>query len=210
VRIGFLVFPGITQLDLTGPAEVLFRLPGARIDLLWKTTEPVRSSSGLLLTPTACFQDCDALDILCVPGGFGIEDLLDDREVLEFLVRVSANARYVTSVCTGSLLLGAAGLLRGKRATTHWAWLDQLEKFGATPSEERVVIDGNVVTGGGVTAGIDFALTLLAEIAGRDFAEEVQLALQYDPRPPFTGGTPRRARPEILERVSRRYAQRHS
>ncbi len=208
--MGFLVFPGITQLDLTGPVEVLFRLPGARVDLLWKTMDPVRSSSGLLLTPTRRLQDCNGLDILCVPGGFGVEKLLDDREVLEFLVRVSPNARYVTSVCTGSLLLGAAGLLRGKRATTHWAWLDQLEKFGAIPSEERVVIDGNVVTGGGVTAGIDFALTLVAQIAGRDFAEEVQLALQYDPQPPFSGGTPQRARPEILERASRRYAERHS
>jgi len=193
MHIGFLLFPGTTQLDLTGPYEVFARLPGAQTYLVWKTLDPVRSEHGLELLPTVGFDTCPELDLLCVPGGPGVNELLTDATVLAFLRRQAGRARWVTAVCTGSLVLGAAGLLRGRRATTHWMSLDMLRAFGAEPVDERVVVDGNLVTGGGVTAGLDFALTLAAEIAGREVAEAIQLAIQYDPHPPLDAGTPQRA-----------------
>ncbi len=165
-RIGFLVFPNITQLDLTGPYEVFAQMPGAELHLVWKTREPVKGSGGLTLTPSTTFAECPQLDLICVPGGGGMNALLTDAETLDFLRRQAKGARYVTAVCTGALVLGAAGLLNGKRAATHWMSMEFLKHFGAVPANERVVIDGNVITGGGVTAGIDFALRVVAEIAG--------------------------------------------
>ncbi|KOT06615.1 thiJ/PfpI family protein [Burkholderia mallei] len=148
------MFPQVQQLDLTGPHDVFASLPGVTVRLVWKTREPVASSSGLVLAPNATFDDCPPLDVICVPGGIGVADLMEDADTLAFLRRHAAHARYVSSVCTGALVLGAAGLLRGRRATTHWAFHSLLAPFGATPVRERVVRDGNLVTGGGVTAGI--------------------------------------------------------
>lgn len=201
LRSGMLVFPNLTQLDLTGPYEVLARLPGAETLLLWKTLDPVRSEHGLTILPMATLASCPPLDLVLVPGGAGINPLLEDPEVLGFLRRVAAEARYVVGVCTGSLVLGAAGLLRGRRAATHWMSRDLLRPFGAEPVAERVVVDGKVITGGGVTAGIDVALTVAAEIAGRAVAEAIQLGIEYDPAPPFASGSPERADSAVLADV---------
>jgi cyclohexyl-isocyanide hydratase len=209
-RIGLLLFPGVTQLDLTGPYEVLTRMPGAVVHVAAKTVGPVRSGAGLALLPTTTFADCPRLDLLCVPGGPGVADVLVDRETLDFVRRSAAGARYVTSVCTGSLILGAAGLLDGRRATTHWTSLELLRPFGALPQAERVVVDGNVITGGGVTAGIDFSLHVVAEVAGRAAAEAIQLGVEYDPEPPFACGSPRSASPELVARVTAAVAARQN
>ena len=166
VEIGFLVFPNVQQLDLTRPYEVFASWPEARVRLIWKDREPIVSATGLRLLPDETFEDCPQLDVVCVPGGVGINPLLVDETVLEFLRRQAKAARFMTSVCTGALVLGAAGLLSGKRATTHWASHDLLAAFGAIPTQARVVRDGALMTGGGVTAGVDFALTLVAELAG--------------------------------------------
>jgi cyclohexyl-isocyanide hydratase len=204
--IGLLVFPKVQQLDLTGPFEVFASIPGATVRLVWKTRDPLTSSTGLRLTPDVTFADCPQLDVLCVPGGAGVNALLEDAETLDFLRRQAAGARYVTSVCTGALVLGAAGLLRGKRAGTHWASHDLLGALGAVPVHARVVRDGNVLSGGGVTAGIDFALTLAAELAGQAEAEAIQLQLEYAPEPPFAAGTPETAPPAVLATVRTRGA----
>ena len=210
--IGYLVFPDITQLDLTGPQQVLARVPGAAQLLVWKTREPVRSESGLMLIPDTTYADCPALDMICVPGGPGMNALLTDADTISFLQRMAPKAKYVTAVCTGSLVLGAAGLLKGKRAATHWAAMELLPKFGATPVEERVVVDGNIITGGGVTAGIDFGLKVAAEVAGEQMAKAIQLMVEYDPDPPFHSGHPRSADPTVLamlrERMQPMQAQR--
>ena len=206
LQIGFLLFPRVQQLDLTGPYEVFASLPDARVHLVARSLDPVATATGLVLNPTATFADCPALDVLCVPGGGGVNDLLRDAETLGFVLRQAAGSRYVTSVCTGALVLGAAGLLRGKRATTHWNAHDLLAGFGAVPVHGRVVRDGNLLTGGGVTAGIDFALTLAAELAGREAAEAIQLNLEYAPAPPFRAGTPDTAPPQVVERVRARSA----
>jgi cyclohexyl-isocyanide hydratase len=200
-RSGMLVFPNLTQLDLTGPYEVLCRLPGAETLLLWKNLAPVRTEHGLTILPDTTLADCPVLDLVLVPGGTGINPLLEDQEVLAFLRRTAASARFVVSVCTGSLVLGAAGLLRGRRAATHWMSRELLPAFGAEPVAERVVVDGNVITGGGVTAGIDVALQVAAEIAGRATAEAIQLAIEYDPAPPFASGSPEAADPAVLAAV---------
>ena len=176
-RIGFLVFPNITQLDMTGPHEVFARLPGSETHLVWKSLEPIAAQGGLRLVPTTTLDACPQLDLVCVPGGPGMNPLLTDDDVLAFLRRQAAGARYVTAVCTGALVLGAAGLLKGKRATTHWTAHHLLAPFGAIPVAERTVIDGNVITGGGVTAGIDFALRVVAEVAGEDAAKAIQLSI---------------------------------
>jgi cyclohexyl-isocyanide hydratase len=201
IRIGFLLFPRLTQLDLTGPFEVFARLPGAEVHLAWKTREPVKSDVGLSILPTATLEDCPDLDLLCVPGGPGMTPLLDDDEVLAFVARQGAAARYVTSVCTGALVLGAAGLLRGYRATTHWASLPLLAPLGATPVQTRVCVDRNRMTGGGVSAGIDFGLAAAAELAGEAAAQRIQLFMEYDPAPPFRAGSPETAPPEVLGSV---------
>ncbi len=211
-RIGLLLFPDITQLDMTGPYEVFTKLPEAEVHLLWKSLEPVTANGGMKITPTTTFTSCPQLDLVCVPGGPGMNPLLNDEETLGFLRKQAAGARYVTSVCTGALVLGAAGLLKGKRAATHWMSRDMLKAFGATPVAQRVVVDGNVITGGGVTAGIDFALTVTAEAFGEDLAKGIQLGIEYDPRPPFAAGSPEGAGPAIVEKAragaSKRQAER--
>ena len=210
LEIGFLVFPNVMQLDLTGPHEVLAQLPDTRLHLAWKTREPIVASAGLVLTPTTTFADCPQLDLICVPGGFGVNALLTDAETLAFIRKQAAGARYVTSVCTGSLVLGAAGLLKGKRAATFWMSMEFLSAFGAIPVSERVVVDGNVITGGGVTAGIDFGLKVAAELAGEDAAKAIQLGIEYDPSPPFSAGHPRSAELALVERAIERAKQRQA
>lgn len=206
MRIAMLLFPNLTQLDLTAPYEVLARLPKAEVSLAWKSLEPVTAGTGLRLVPNVTLNDAPQADVLCIPGGAGLVPLLHDPEVLEFVRRQAAMARYVTAVCTGSLLLGAAGLLEGYRATTHWAYHDFLARCGAIPERKRVVIDRNRVTAGGVTAGIDFALRLAAEIGGEQLARGIQLGLEYDPEPPFDSGVPERAAPELVQIVLDRFA----
>jgi cyclohexyl-isocyanide hydratase len=200
LRIGMLVFPRFTQLDFAAPFEVFSRLPNAAVDIVWKTREPVRDPFGLALLPTTDFAAARPCDVLFAPGGPGQTDLMLDQEVLGFLRRQAETARWITSVCTGSLILGAAGLLRGYRATSHWLSLDQLALFGAEPVRERVVIDRNRVTGAGVTSGIDFALVLASEIAGQKVAETIALQIEYDPTPPFpTRSTADPADPLVAE-----------
>lgn len=199
LQIGFLLFPRLTQLDMTGPFEVLARLPEADVHIAWKTADPVISDVGLALVPTVTLADCPKLDLICVPGGPGVNALLDDAEVLEFIARQGGQARYVTSVCTGALVLGAAGLLRGYRAATHWASMQFLEAFGAMPVRTRVCVDRNRITGGGVTAGIDFGLALAGELAGETTAQAIQLYMEYDPAPPFGAGSPDTAPASVLE-----------
>jgi cyclohexyl-isocyanide hydratase len=205
---GFVIFPNLTQLDFTGPLEVLHRLPGATTHIVAKTREPVPSDGPLAIPPTATFADCPPLDLLCIPGGFGMDQAMEDEETIAFIRREGARAKYVTSVCTGAFILGAAGLLRGKRATTHWAFHHLLPRVGAIPVKERVVRDGNTFTGGGVTAGVDFAFVVMSEIAGPVMAQTVQLGIEYDPTPPFVGGSPTRAPAEIKAAVDQRYVPR--
>ena len=200
IRVAFLLFPNVTQLDLTGPAQVLSRLGNVTIDLVAKTMQPVATDAGFALLPTATFEDAGQPDILCVPGGFGVNDAIEDEATMVWVAKAAAGAQWITSVCTGSLLLGAAGLLRGYRATTHWAQHHHLAAFGAIPVHDRVVIDRNRATGGGVTAGIDFGLTLIAAVRGEAHAKLVQLGLEYDPAPPFDSGSPGRADAETLAR----------
>ncbi|NRD89614.1 thiamine biosynthesis protein ThiJ [Sphingopyxis sp. BSNA05] len=197
-HIVFLLFDGITQLDFTGPAQVLCRIPGAVVHTAAKEIKPIQTDSGFAILPSTGFTDCPQADLLCVPGGFGTRDVIQDEATLQFMRDQAAAARYVTSVCTGSLALGAAGLLEGRRATSHWAYTGLLEKFGATHEKARVVKDGNIITAGGVTSGIDFALTVVAEIAGQQWAESIQLSLEYDPHPPFDSGHPDVADPDLL------------
>ncbi|MGX1322420.1 cyclohexyl-isocyanide hydratase [Bradyrhizobium sp. USDA 377] len=204
LQIGLLVFPRVTQLDFTGPLQVFSAVPGAKLHLIWKRIEPVPSDSALIVTPTTTFADCPQLDVICVPGGRGTDDLLNDEEVLEFLRRQAEGAKYVTSVCTGSLALGAAGLLKGYRAATHWSAMEMLSQFGATPTKTRVCIDRNRVTGGGVTAGIDFALTLVSILVNRTAAEAIQLGIEYNPAPPFNSGSPDTAPAEVVAVVKQR------
>jgi cyclohexyl-isocyanide hydratase len=201
LQFGILIFPRVQQLDLTGPYEVFASVPGAKVHLVWKDRSPVTSATGLSLAPTMTIGECPPLDVLTIPGGSGVNALLQDAEVLDFVRAQAAHARYVTSVCTGSLVLGAAGLLRGRRATTHWGSHHFLRRFGAIPVRERVVRDGNLITAGGVTAGIDFGLTLVAELAGQAQAEAIQLNLEYAPQPPFRAGTPDEAPPAVLATV---------
>lgn len=203
-RIAFLLFPNVTQLDLTGPAQILSRLGESQVDLVWKTRDPVPTDAGFSILPTAIFAEVPYADILCVPGGFGLNDVIADDEAMAWVGAVGAGATWVTSVCTGSLILGAAGLLDGYRAGCHWAQRDMLPLFGAIPVDARTVVDRNRVTGGGVTAGIDFALTLIALIRGEAHARMVQLALEYDPQPPFDSGSPAQAGPEIVAAYQRR------
>lgn len=204
VSVAFLLFPKVTQLDLTGPAQVLSRLGNVTLDLVWATRDPVPTDAGFAIQPTATFADIGHADILCIPGGMGVTDVIADTQAMAWVPARGAEARWVTSVCTGSLILGAAGLLEGYRAATHWSWRDYLALFGAEMVPERVVIDRNRVTGGGVTAGIDFALTLMAEVRGPDFAKAVQLSLEYDPAPPFDAGTPEKAGPALVATYQRR------
>ncbi len=206
LRFGIVVFPNVQQLDATGPYEVFASVPDADVHLLWKDRQPVTSATGLVLAPTTTFAECPTLDVICVPGGRGINDLLRDEEVLGFLRAQAARARYVSSVCTGALVLGAAGLLKGRRATTHWAAHDLLTRFGAIPTHGRVVRDGNLFTAGGVTAGIDFGLTVVAELLGTAEAQTIQLGHEYAPEPPFDAGTPETAAPDVVAAARARLA----
>ncbi|WP_437905902.1 DJ-1/PfpI family protein [Sorangium sp. So ce327] len=200
LQVGMVLYPGLTALDLIGPQSVL--TAHATTYLLWKTRDLVMSDSGVPIQPTATFSDCpDDLDILFVPGGMGTPDAMVDQEVLRFLRDRGARSRYVTSVCTGSLILAAAGLMQGYKATTHWSTRHILEAFGVECVRARVVVDRNRISGGGVTAGIDFGLTLLALLRGDDAAKLTQLMLEYDPAPPFNAGTPEAAGPELTQRL---------
>lgn len=200
-RIGLLLFPDITQLDMTGPYEVFTKFPDAEVHLIAKSMEPVEANGGMKILPTTTLAACPQLDLVCVPGGAGMNTLLNDAETLTFLKQQALAARYVTSVCTGALVLGAAGLLKGRRAATHWMSREMLASFGAIPVADRVVKDGNVITGGGVTAGIDFALTVAAEAFGPDLAKAIQLGIEYDPQPPFNAGSPEGAGPEVTAKA---------
>jgi cyclohexyl-isocyanide hydratase len=203
LQIGSLLFEGLDQIDLTGPFEVLSRMPNSTYRIFAKTTEPVRDVRGLRITPDAALADAPQLDLLHVPGGFGQEALMDDEEVLGWVRRQAAGARCVFSVCTGALICGAAGLLKGRRATTHWAAFHLLPFFGAIPVNERVVVDGNMIFAAGVTAGIDGALRVAAELRGDEAAQAIQLYMQYAPEPPFNSGTPETAPAAILEGARR-------
>ncbi|ODT88784.1 DJ-1/PfpI family protein [Phenylobacterium sp. SCN 70-31] len=204
-RIVFALYPGVTHLDFTGPHQVLVRTPESEVVAASLGGIDIEAE-GLTFSNLADLAAIDRCDVLCIPGGFGTTAAIHDEAFMAQIRRLGAGATYLTSVCTGSLILGAAGFLRGRRAATHWAWRGELPAFGATVGEERVVRDGNVITGGGVTAGIDFALVLLEELAGRDYAEAIQLGLEYAPAPPFESGRPELARPEVLQVVQSRMA----
>jgi len=201
LSIGFLTFPRLTQLDLTGPYEVFARAPNAKVHLIAKSMALVESDRGLTIAPTTTYSTCPTLDVICVPGGPGQIALMEDDETLDFLRRVSAKAQLITSVCTGSLVLGAAGLLQGYRATSHWSAVDQLALLGAEPVRERVVRDRNRITGAGVTSGIDFALNVVSDIYGCAVAEKIQLQMEYDPDPPYSSGSPSSASPELVKAI---------
>jgi cyclohexyl-isocyanide hydratase len=206
LHIGFLIYPDVTQLDATGPAQVLSLVPGAQIHMVAASLDPVPTDAGFSILPTDSFETCPPLDVLCAPGGFGQVAVMRDAATLAFLKRQGEGARYVTSVCSGSLILGAAGLLVGYRSACHWAAREMLSAFGAEPVAERIVRDRNRLSGGGVTAGIDFGLVLAAELAGEDVAKEIQLMLEYAPAPPFRAGTPEAAGAGLEARVRARFA----
>ncbi|WAH60124.1 DJ-1/PfpI family protein [Pseudomonas silvicola] len=201
IHIGLILFPNVTQLDLTGPSEVFSRLPGAHVHLLWKDLDPVVTERGMRILPTTRYDECPPLTVICVPGGSGQIELMSDQQTLNFLRKVAAGCQLITSVCTGSLILGAAGLLTGYRATSHWSSIDQLGLLGAEPVHARVVRDRDRLTGAGVTSGIDFALSVVALLAGEEVAQSIQLQMEYDPEPPFQAGSPRVAPPELVART---------
>jgi cyclohexyl-isocyanide hydratase len=205
-NVGFVIFPELTQLDFTGPLQVLARLPQSTTHIVAKSEAPVPSDCGLSLVPTRTFASCPPLDLICIPGGVsGVVGAIGDRETVEFVRRQAGSAKYVTSVCTGAFVLGVAGLLNGRRATTHWAYTDLLPLVGATYQKARVVKDGNLITAGGVTSGIDFGLSVVAEIAGEATAQAIQLGIEYDPAPPFDSGHPDRAPAAVKSVLSDRY-----
>ena len=205
-HIGLVAFPDLTQLDLTGPLQVLSRLPQSATHIVAKSGAPVPTDCGLSFLPTRTFADCPPLDLLCVPGGVtGVIGAIGDRETVEFVRERARTAKYVTSVCTGAFVLGVAGLLQGRRATTHWAYTGLLPLVGAIHEKGRIVRDGNLITAGGVTAGIDFGLSVVAEIAGEQAARAIQLGIEYDPAPPFDSGHPERASPELRSALAERY-----
>ncbi len=204
-NIGFVIFPELTQLDFTGPLQVLAQLPQSATHVVAKSDAPVPSDCGLSLLPTHSFATCPPLALICVPGGSGIVGAIADMDTIDFVRRQAGGARYVTSVCTGAFVLGAAGVLKGRRATTHWAYTDLLPLVGATYEKARVVTDGNVTTAGGVTSGIDFGLGIVADIAGEAVAQAIQLSIEYDPAPPFDCGRPERAPDGVKAQLAGRY-----
>ncbi len=206
--VNFALFEGVTQLDLTGPYEVLVRAPGFQCELVAKQAAPVRSDRGLMLVPTTTIAQASPCDLLVVPGGPGTDAALVDPEWIAFVREQAEQARWVFGICTGSLLLGAAGLLHGRRASGHWLARDLLTQFDAIPMDDRTTIDGKYFTSGGVTAGIDMALRVVANVLDQEAAEQIQLQIEYDPEPPFVGGTPFTARPEIIARCRSAGAQR--
>jgi cyclohexyl-isocyanide hydratase len=221
-NVGFVIFPGITQLDFTGPFEVLSRLSTppsisvsskfahSKTHIVAKTMLPVSSDRGLGILPTCTFQSCPPLDLICVPGGAGVVEALADAEMLDFIRHQGRRAKYVTSVCMGAFLLGAAGLLKGRRAATHWAYVDLLPLVGASHEKARVVRDGNIFTSGGVTSGIDFAFRIVAELVGSEVAQAIQLGIEYDPSPPFDAGHPDKASDAAVALMVQRNAMAHS
>jgi cyclohexyl-isocyanide hydratase len=210
-NVGFVVFPDLTQLDLTGPLQVLARLPQSTTCIVAKSETPVPSDCGLSLVPTHTFANCPPLDLICVPGGVsGVIGAIGDRETVEFVRLQATRAKYVTSVCTGAFVLGIAGLLKGRRVTTHWAYTDLLSLVGAKYEKARIVRDGNLITAGGVTAGIDFGLSVVAEIAGETTAQAIQLGIEYNPAPPFDSGHPDRASAAVKLALSDRYEKANS
>lgn len=203
-HIGLVIFPGMTQLDITGPHQVFALIPDTRVHLLWKTLEPVTSSEGMTILPTTTFADCPQLDVICIGGGgMGWVEIMQDEEVLKFLRQQGETAKYITSVCTGSMVLAAAGLLQGYRAACHWLFRDRLAMLGVEVGTERVVIDRNRITGGGVTAGIDFGLVVAAQLCGEETAKMIQLVLEYNPAPPFNCGSPENAGEVLVEQVKK-------
>ena len=210
-NIGFVIFPDLTQLDFTGPLQVLARMPQSSNFVIAKSPAPVPSDCGLSLVPTRTFANCPPLDLICVPGGVkGVIGAIGDHETVDFVRRQAAGAKYVTAVCTGAFVLGAAGLLKGRRVTTHWAFTELLPLVGAKYEKGRVVRDGNLITAGGVTAGIDFGLSVVAEIAGETVARTIQLGIEYDPAPPFDSGHPDSAPESIKAALSERYGKARS
>jgi putative intracellular protease/amidase len=203
IRIVFALYPGVTHLDFTGPHQFFSRLPNAEVIVASASGEDIEAD-GLTFTGVKRLADIQRCEVLCVPGGNGVTDAIADEPFMDQIRRLGAGARYLTSVCTGSIALAAAGFLRGRRAACHWAWRDLLEPFGAIVDDGRVVRDGNIITGGGVTAGIDFALVLIAEVAGPIMAQAIQLGLEYAPAPPFVGGRPELAPPMVVEAVKAR------
>lgn len=203
-QIGLLIYPDVTQLDVTAPLQVFSMLPNTNVHLLWKTLEPIKDMGGFVITPTTTFDTCPQLNVICVPGGgMGQVDMMRDTQVLEFLQVQAQTTKYVTSVCTGSLILAAAGLLQGYKAACHWAFRENLALMGVEVSTERVVIDRNRITGSGVTAGIDFGLVVAAELCGEDTAKFIQLLLEYNPAPPFNAGSPETAGKELVAMVKK-------
>jgi len=206
--VGFVLFPDLTQLDLTGPLQVLARLPQSRIIVAAKSESPIPSDCGLSLVPTHSFANSPPFDLICVPGGVkGVIGAIGDRETIDFVRGQAAGAQYITSVCTGAFVLGVAGLLQGRRATTHWAYTELLPLLGAKYEKARIVRDGNLITAGGVTAGVDFGLSVVAEVAGETTARTIQLGIEYDPAPPFDSGDPERAPKSIKSALSERYGK---
>ncbi|MHC5306029.1 DJ-1/PfpI family protein [Bartonella sp. LJL80] len=203
IKVGFIIFPDMQLLDLAGPYELFTSSSQIEVHLIGETLEAVTTTSGITFQPTMNFNSACQLDILCVPGGKGVNALLENQAVLNFVINQAKTLRCISSVCTGALVLGAAGLLMGKKATTHWTALEFLADFGAIPSKERVVLDGNIMTAGGVTAGIDFGLVMIAQLLGEEAARTIQLFLQYDPQPPFDCGTPEKAPQKLVENVLR-------
>ncbi|MGL5837301.1 MAG: DJ-1/PfpI family protein [Sphingorhabdus sp.] len=204
MNIIFVLFDNVTQLDFAGPIQFLSRLPGATTHVASKDRKTVSTDCGFSIVPTTSFAECPQADIICVPGGHGVRQAIADSTIVGFVREQAKAAQWVTSVCTGSFVLGAAGLLQGKRATTHWAYTHLLPIYGATYEDARVVRDGNLVTAGGVTSGIDFALELMALAQGEDVARTIQLALEYDPAPPFAGGTPHSAPAPLVDALRQR------
>ncbi|UTW56767.1 DJ-1/PfpI family protein [Kordiimonas sp. SCSIO 12610] len=207
MNIVFALFDMVTQLDFTGPAQILSRLPNATVHVAAKKVRPIQTDSGFSINPSTSFNECPQADILCVPGGFGVPDAIEEGTIVEFFKRQAGGAKYITSVCTGAFILGAAGLLEGKRATTHWAYTDLLKDVGARYTEGRVVVDGNTYTGGGVTAGIDFALMLASEVAGKQVSASLELGFEYNPMPPNGSGHPSIAPDEIAGPMKDRYVE---
>jgi cyclohexyl-isocyanide hydratase len=199
--IGLVFYPGMTSLDIMGPQQVFSALPGVKIHRLWKTLDPILTDDGMRVVPDTTFENCPSLDVICVGGGLKQMAVVDDSEVLEFLRRQGSTAKFITSVCGGSEFLAKAGLLRGYRAATHWAAHEQLAKLGVEVGTERVVVDRNRITGGGVTAGIDFGLTLASILCGEETAKIIQLLMEYNPAPPFDVGSPEKAGAELVNQA---------
>ena len=204
INIGFLVYPDVVQLDVMGAYQVLAFPPNANVHLIWKTLDPIKSNEGLIITPTQTFARCPALDVICIPGGgMGQVKVMQDKVVLNFLQQISDKVQYITSVCTGSLILAKANLLQGYRATCHWAFQEHLATLGVEIIPQRIVIDRNRITGAGVTSGIDFGLTLVSLLWGEDMAKMTQLMMEYNPQPPFNAGTPETAGKPLVESLTK-------